>query len=63
MYYLIAGLKKKKKAFTGICIYYIHTKGQIWNFLLALLKQLRKYSGFNYANTISSIIFKFSLTN
>ena len=38
-------------------------KSQIRDFLLILSKQFSKYSGFNYTDTIGSIIFKFGLTN
>jgi hypothetical protein len=56
-------IKDKKKALTSIYVYYIDAKGQIRDFLLALLEQLGEYSGFNYANTVGSVIFEFSLTN
>ena len=55
--------KDKKKALTGICVHYIDAKGQIRDFLLALLEQLGEYSGFNYADTVGSIIFEFGLTD
>ena len=56
-------MKNKKKALISIYIHYINAKGQIRDFLFTLPEQLGEYSSFNYANTISSIIFKFGLTD
>ena len=46
---------------TGICVHYLDKEDMIHNFLLALLEQLGRHLGINYAKVIANILTKYNI--
>jgi len=64
LYFLFNGwtIRSSKHLLTGVCVYYLNRKGRVVNYLIALLEQLGRYTGINYAAVISDVLAYFKVT-
>ena len=51
-----------KHLLTSVCIYYLNREGRVVNYLIALLEQLGRHTGINYAAVIGDILAYFKVT-
>ena len=55
-------MRSSKHSLTGVYIYHLNREGKVINYLIALLEQLSRYIGINYAEVVSSVLTYFSVS-
>ena len=64
LYFLFNGqtTRSGKHSLTGVCVYYLNREGKVVDYLIALLEQLGRYIGINYAEVVSSVLTYFGVS-